>query len=192
MTDIADLLLTGLLNHGALVLGATLFLAALGVPLPATMLLVAAGAFSRQGVMRAQEAAGVAILAAVAGDSLSYLLGRTLGERLTARWRGSTVWQSARQQFERWGLWSVFLSRFLFTPIALPVNLMAGSTRFPWHRFMGAVVAGEVIWVVLFGGLGLLFSDAWEAMSQMASDVSGLLLGGGLLVVGGYFLLRRR
>lgn len=192
MTDIPDVLLTGLLNHGLLVLGTALLLAALGVPLPATMLLVAAGAFSRQGVMRAQDAAVVAILAAVAGDGLSYLLGRVLGGRLTARWSGSKVWRSAARQFERWGLWSVFLSRFLFTPIALPVNLMAGSTRFPWRRFMGAVVAGEVIWVVLFGGLGLLFSDAWEAMSEMASDVSGLLLGGGLLVVGGYFLLRRR
>ena len=44
MTEITDFLLTSLLNHGALVLGSTLFLAALGVPLPATMLVVATGA----------------------------------------------------------------------------------------------------------------------------------------------------
>lgn len=192
MTDVTDFLLTGLLNHGAVVLGVTLFLAALGVPLPATVLLVAAGAFSRQGMLNWPSAAGVAISAAVAGDGCSYLLGRVVGERLTSRWNGSKAWLSASQQFGRWGLWSVFLSRFLLTPIALPVNLIAGSTQFPWHRFMVAVIFGEVIWVFLFGGLGLLFADGWEALSQTASDLSGLLVGGVLLVAGVYFLVRRR
>lgn len=192
MTEITDFLLTNLLNHGALVLGSTLFLAALGLPLPATMLVVATGAFSKQGVMSLQVAASVAVLAAVAGDGCSYLLGRLVGERYTSRWKGSKAWRSADQQFERWGIWSIFLSRFLFTPIALPVNLMAGSTQFPWHRFLMAVVAGEAIWVVLFGGLGLLFADSWEALSQVASDLSGFLVGTLLLGVGVYALVQRR
>ena len=192
MTEITDFLLTSLLNHGALVLGSTLFLAALGVPLPATMLVVATGAFSKQGVMSLQAAAGVAVMAAVAGDGCSYLLGRLVGERFTSRWKGSKAWRSADQQFGRWGIWSIFLSRFLFTPLALPVNLMAGTTLFPWYRFLVAVVVGEVIWVMLYGGLGLLFADSWEVLSQMASDVSGVLVGILLLVVGVYALVRRR
>jgi membrane-associated protein len=192
VTEITDFLLTSLINHGELVLGATLFLAALGLPLPATMLVVATGAFSQQGVMSLQATAGVAVVAAVAGDGCSYWLGRLVGERLTSRWKGSQAWQTADRQFERWGIWSVFLSRFLFTPIALPVNLMAGSTRFPWHRFMTAVVLGEAIWVLLYGGLGLLFADQWEALSQMAGDLSGLLMGGLLLGAGIVALVRRR
>ncbi|AOW13793.1 hypothetical protein LPB72_01785 [Hydrogenophaga crassostreae] len=192
MTEITDFLLTNLLNHGALVLGSTLFLAALGVPLPASMLVVATGAFSQQGVMSLQTAAGVAVVSAVAGDGCSYLLGRLAGERFTSRWKGSKAWRSADRQFERWGTWSIFLSRFLFTPFALPVNLMAGSTLFPWPRFLVAVVMGEVIWVTMFGGLGLLFADSWEALSQMASDLSGFLVGALLLGVGIYALTRRR
>lgn len=135
---------------------------------------------------------GVAVAAAVAGDGCTYLLGRVVGERLMSRWKGSKAWLSASQRFGRWGLWSVFLSRFLLMPIALPVNLIAGSTLFPWHRFMVAVVFGEVIWGFLFGGLGLLFAEGWDALSQIASDLSGLLLGGALLVAGLYFLVRRR
>ena len=192
MTDLTDFLLTSLLNHGALVLGGTLFLAALGVPLPATVLVVATGAFGKQGVMSLQAAAGVAVAAVVAGDGCSYLLGRLVGERFTSRWRGSKAWLAADLQFARWGIWSIFLSRFLFTPMALPVNLMAGSTQFPWYRFLFAVVVGEVIWVVLYGGLGLLFADSWEVLSQMASDLSGLLVGALLLGAGGYALVRRR
>lgn len=192
MTGITDFLLTGLLNHGALVLGSTLFLAALGVPLPATMLVVAAGAFTSQGVMSLQAAAIIAVAAAVAGDGCSYLLGRLIGERFASHWKSSKTWQSAVRQFERWGVWSVFLSRFLFTPIALPVNLLAGSTSFPWYRFLLAVIAGEVIWVVLFGGMGLLFADNWELLSKIASDFSGVLVGGLVLGMGAYALIRRR
>ena len=45
---------------------------------------------------------------------------------------------------------------------------------------------------MLFGGLGLLFADSWEALSQMASDLSGFLVGALLLGVGVYALVRRR
>lgn len=192
MTELTEWLLTGLLNHGSLVLGGTLFLAALGVPLPATVVLVATGAFSRQGVMGIQAAATVSVMAAVAGDACSYLVGRLLGDRILHRWKGTTVWKSADQQFSRWGIWSVFVSRFLLTPIALPVNLLAGSTRLAWPRFMAAVVAGEIIWVAAFGGLGLAFADSWEALSQLASDVTGFLMGALLLGAGVFALIRRR
>lgn len=192
MSDLTDVLLTGLLNYGAILLGVTLFLSALGVPLPATMLVMATGAFSRQGVLSLQEAAGVGVVAAVAGDACSYALGRFAGDLLTSRLKDAEAWRSAERSFARWGSWTVFLSRFLLTPIALPVNLLAGSTRFSWPRFMAAVVVGEVIWVLLFGGLGLLFADNWEALSQWASDLSGLLVGVLLVGVGVFSLVRRR
>lgn len=78
----------------------------------------------------------------------------------------------------------MFSIRFLLTPWALPVNLLAGSTRYPWHRYMAAVLAGEVTWVALYGGLGYLFADQWESMSQLASDFVGLLLGLALTALG--------
>ena len=71
MTEIIDFLLTSLINHGALVLGGTMLLAALGLPLPSTMLVVATGAFSQQGAMSLKATAGVAVMAAVAGDGCS-------------------------------------------------------------------------------------------------------------------------
>lgn len=184
MSDITDWLLTGLLNHGSTLLGAALFLAAFGVPLPATMLLMAAGAFIRQGVFPAEGAVLAGVVGAVAGDGCSYLLGR-LGLRLVPeRLVASESWNRAVALFARWGGWSVFLTRFLLTPVALPVNLLAGSTRYAWGRFMVAVVAGEVIWVLLFGGIGHLFAGQWETLSRLAADFAGILAGGVLLVGG--------
>ena len=184
MSDITDWLLTGLLNYGSTLLGAALFLAAFGVPLPATMLLMAAGAFTRQGVFPAEGAVLAGIAGAVAGDGCSYLVGR-LGLRLVPQsLLASESWQRASTLFARWGGWGVFVTRFLLTPVALPVNLLAGSTRYAWGRFMAAVVAGEVIWVLLFGGIGHFFAGQWEALSRLAADFAGALAGGVLLVAG--------
>ena len=190
MSELRDLLLTGILNHGALALGTVLFLAALGVPLPAAVLLMAAGAFVQQGVLAPESVLVAASIGAVSGDGSSYLLGRFGASLLPPRMQASDPWKRASRLFERWGTWGVFLTRFLLTPVALPVNLLAGSTRFPWQRFMSAVVAGELLWVALFGGAGYLFADQWEALSSIAGDAAAIALGV-VLATWGLIRLRR-
>ena len=184
MSDLSDLLLTGLLNHGSLLLGLVLFFAALGVPLPATMLLLAAGAFARQGVLPWLAAALSGMAGAVLGDFASYAIGRQAGQRLPVRLTSAAAWREASDRFSRWGIWAVFFSRFLLTPIALPINLLAGSTGFARGNFALAVLTGEVIWVLLFGGLGAVFAGSWEALSALAGDVAGLVLGGVIAALG--------
>jgi membrane-associated protein len=200
MSAVSELLLTGLLNHGQLLLGGVLFFAALGLPLPATMLLVAAGAFVRQDVLDLLRAGTVALAAAVSGDIGSYLLGRfgaalvlsRVRAKVPARWQATAAAASAARLFHRWGGWAVFVSRFALTPLALPVNLLAGSTHLAWGTYLAAVVTGEVLWVALFGGLGYLFADRWEVISDLAGDVVGLLLGVALVLVGGLVIGRSR
>lgn len=192
MSAISDFLLTALLNQGNLLLGVALFLAALGIPLPASMLVIAAGAFTRQGVLAWEGAATAALLGAVAGDGCSYLVGRYGLDRMSTRLQDAVRQSITAKRFARWGGWSVFVTRFLLTPVALPVNLLAGSTRYPWHRFMGAVLAGELAWVALFGGLGYVFADQWESMSQLASDFGGMLVGIALTAAGVMLVWRRQ
>jgi membrane-associated protein len=192
LSELGDLLLTALVNHGSGLLGASLFLAALGLPLPASMLLIAAGAFVRQGILPLHSAALAGLAGAVAGDACSYLLGRFAGHRLPLALTTSAQWQRAAELFARWGSWGIWVTRFLLTPLALPVNLLAGSTRYPWQRFMGVVVLGELMWVLLFGGLGHVFADQWQEMSTLAGDLGGLLLGVALGAFAGLALLRAR
>jgi membrane protein DedA with SNARE-associated domain len=195
MSSLNDLLLTGLLNYGSALLGGTLFLAALGLPLPATMLLLAAGAFSQQGVVDVQSGSLAATTGAIAGDGCSYLLGRYGLGRLAqlpglAAVHGALAPHSrASRIFSRWAGWSVLLTRFALTPLALPVNLLAGSTRYPWARFMGVVVLGECLWVAIFFSLGRLFAQQWESLSQLATDITGVLVGV-LLVVAAWLAWR--
>jgi len=53
----ADYLLTQIINYGGPLFGLRLLLGALGIPLPASILLIAAGAFTQQGILDGTSAA---------------------------------------------------------------------------------------------------------------------------------------
>ncbi len=191
MIDASGLLLTAMLNHGVAILALTLFFAALGVPLPATVLLMAAGAFVQQGMLPFDTAVATALVASIVGDGGSYLIGRFAIDRVPARLVRGAAWSRATQVFDRWGVAGILLTRFLLTPLALPVNLLAGSTRYPVARFLPAVVVGEALWVSLIGGLGFWFADRWEPLSRLAVDFAGVLVGLALASAGAWALVRR-
>jgi membrane-associated protein len=178
--------LSALQGYGAPALALVIFLGCLGLPLPSAMLLLAAGAFARTGLLRVELGAPLALLAAVTGDSCSYLMGRRSEGVVARRLQGSLSWSRAQHAFERWGFWAVPLTRFLLTPLALPTNLIAGGERFPFRRFVGLCLAGDAVWVLLFGGLGYLFAGSWRTVGAFAGDLSGWLVGFALAALGGY------
>ncbi len=191
MTDqsLTDLFLTGVITYGAPALGLALLLAAMGVPLPGTLLVIATGAFVRQGIIDWAAASAFGLAGAVLGDSLSYTIGYFAGGWLQRRFGSTTTWQKARYTFDQRGRVTIFLTRFLLTPLAIPTNLIAGSSGYAFWRFGVYAGAGELIWIVLFGGLGYTFGSQWELISQFVSDFSGVLVGVALLSAGLYFWL---
>ena len=190
MSNLTDLFLTGMITYGAPALGFALLLGAAGLPLPGTFFLLAAGAFVRQGVIDPAAASGLGLLGTILGDSLGYAIGRFGKGWIQRRYGGSNVWHDAQSSFDRRGGLAIFLTRFMLTPLAVPVNLIAGGSGYGLWRFLAYDVAGEVIWVVLFGGIGYIVGSQWELISQFVSDFSGLLVGLLILGVGVYFLLR--
>lgn len=191
MSALSDFFLTALVSLGAPLFGFTLFLGACGIPLPTSLLVVATGAFSRQGLLSPGLAAILGLAGAVAGDSTSFALGRWGGSLVNRKFGGSPAWLKAQEIFSRNARLAVFLTRFILTPVAIPVNLLAGaSCHYP--RFLVTVLAGEAIWILGFGGLGYLFGSQWELISDFLSNFGGLTLGIALVVGGVILLLRRR
>ena len=191
MSDLSGLFLSGMLTYGIWALGLATLISAIGVPLPATMILLAAGAFARQGVLNWEAAVALAALGAMLGDTVSYLLARFGGKLAFQRMQASGAWSQSQTVFERWGGLAVFFSRFLLTPLALPINLLAGSTRYTLWRYLGGVVAGEALWVVTFGGMGYLFADQWETVSAVMGNLSGAFAAAALGLIGAGYLFRR-
>lgn len=186
----SDFLLTQVINYGAPILGLIVFIGALGVPFPGTLIVIAVGAFCRQGFLSWPVTGLIAFICVVLGDSLSYSMGYYAREPILRRFSNSQQWAQAEKSFQKWGGVSVFLTRFLITGIAVPVNLLAGTGRFPFKRFLIYDVLGEAIWIFGYGGLGYLFGTQWEVVSDFISNFGGLMLGLVVLVAG--FLLATR
>jgi membrane-associated protein len=184
-------LLTQIINYGASILGVIVFFGALGIPFPGTILVIAAGAFCREGFLSWPLTGLIALSCVVLGDCLSYGMGFYAREPVLRRFRDSDKWIQAEKAFQRWGGMSILLTRFLITGIAVPVNLIAGTGNFPFRRFLLYDLAGEATWIFGYGGLGYLFGPQWEAVGTFLSNMSGLLLGLLILGVGIWLGLRR-
>lgn len=195
-TSLSDYALAALISYGPLALGLTLLLGGIGIPVPGTVLLLAAGAFAQQGFIQWPWALAAGLAGVVVGDAISYGIGRMGGAWAERRFAGSNAWSSATDQFNRRGGMAVFLTRFLITPLALPVNLIAGISAYAFARFMIFDLLGEMVWMAGYGGIGYVLGTQWQAASQLLSDSTGLVLGIALLVsgvvIGVRMLLKRR
>jgi membrane protein DedA with SNARE-associated domain len=187
----SDFLLTQIINYGAPILGAIVFIGALGAPFPGTLIVIAAGAFAKQGLLTWHTTGLITLACVVLGDSLGYAMGYYAREPVLRRFQNSERWIQAESTFKRWGGTSVILTRFLITGIAVPVNLIAGTSGFGFRRFFVYDLIGETIWVFGYGGLGYLFGTQWEVVSDFLSNISGLMLGLVILVIGVWLGIRQ-
>ncbi|WKZ35501.1 MAG: DedA family protein [Anaerolineales bacterium] len=180
----SEYLLTQVINYGAPLLWVIVFIGGLGVPLPCTVLVIAAGAFARQGILPWHTTALISIISVVTGDAISYSFGYYAREKVLTRFSKTPRWREAGESFRKWGPLSIFFSRFLVTAIALPVNLMSGTTRFPFKKWLTYDAAGEIVWILGYGGLGYLFGSQWELVSEFLGNFGGVVLGVLIFVIG--------
>ena len=188
----SDFLLTSIINYGAPVFAILLFLGALGVPVGASVLVIAAGAFSQQGILNWPLAALLGLLGAVLGDALSFGIGFYAKDWVDHRFGKSSAWKSAKDSFDARAGLAIYLTRFLITALAVPTNLIAGGGGIQFRRFIIYDSLGEFTWIILYGGLGYLFGSQWELVSEFISNFGGLILGLVLLGVGIWLARRRR
>ncbi len=186
----SDYLLSTLGVYGLPVLFVILMIGCIGVPMPASLLLLAAGSFVEQGEMSLWPTLLLAAGGAIIGDNIGYALGRWGGRRVSKRLGalvgGEERLESAEKWLGRWGGAGIFLSRWLFTPLGPIINITSGLTGYTWPRFLFYDLLGEVLWVVLYVMLGRLFSDSVQAMSEVVGDLTWAIIGLLFVVVFGW------
>ena len=157
-----------LARHGAGLLFAVCLLEALGLPVPAAIALLTAGALAALGKI----AIGTAIVAAVAafllGDIAYFLLGRKTGWwllgilcRISAN-PDSCILTSA-EAFYRRGRLVLLFAKFIpgLNTMAPP---LAGSMRMPLAQFLALDFAGAFVYVCTYIGIGFAFRDLLGAL----------------------------
>jgi membrane-associated protein len=168
-------------SYGASALFFTLLLAAIGIPLPSSLLLIAAGSFIEQGEMGLWQVFVFGCTGVIVGDQIGYGLGRWGGRRLLQRFAKHLGGEDKLKQTEvfsrRWGGPGIFFSRWLVTPLGPWLNLTSGVTAYPWKYFLVWDVLGEITWVALYLTLGYLFSDRVQYFASLLGNLMGVCLG---------------
>jgi membrane-associated protein len=162
----------------------SIFVAAVGIPLPVSFVLLALGAFAALGDFNVFLLGGVALTAAVCGDSAGYLIGHLIGARIFAWLEHSRRFnlispqtlQNSRRYFNKRGGWAIFLSRFIVSALGGTINLLAGAETYPYLRFLLLDISGEAMGVVIFLALGYTFGASWEAIGDVIGDTSLFIL----------------
>lgn len=153
----------------------------LGVPMPGETTLIAAALFA--GATHRLSLLcliGVAIIAAIAGDNLGYLIGRGGGYRLLRRYGHRVHVDEAklkvgRYLFERHGGSVVFAGRFI-TVLRTYAALLAGTNMMNWRRFLLCNAAGGILWAALIGTGAYFLGSAAHRAGTVVIVAGGVLL----------------
>lgn len=173
-------LLELLATYGLVVLLPVLFLSAVGVPLPGSLLLVAAGAIAGGGQISLPLLILGAALATLIGNGLGYWLGWHGGRSALSRWGerfhlDEDRIAQARASFTRYALLSVLFSRFPLSPISSIVNILAGTAHYPLRPFVLANVFGVTVWSSVYAGIGYFFGANWQSVADNVSTATEIL-----------------
>jgi membrane-associated protein len=168
--------------------------------LPGDSLLFATGAIAATGALHAPTAAAVLLLAAFAGDSVNYSIGRFVGPRVFSasdqsgrlhRLLNREHLAHAHAFFERYGGKAVVLGRFV--PIVRTfVPFVAGAAQMSYPAFVFYNFTGAVAWVGLCMGAGLLFGNIPIVRQNFSLITIGIVLVSILPMVVEFIRHRRR
>lgn len=188
-----DAVFAAVAYYGSTALFAVTFLSCLAVPVPASLMMLTAGAFAASGDLVLSSAVLAAYAGALAGDQAGYLIGRSCAGPLerwaAARRSRDLLLRRARASIEAWGGVGVFLSRWLVSPLGPYVNFAGGAGLMHWGRFSAWGAAGEAVWVGLYVGLGYAFAESLPLIAEFAADFNGVIAGA-VVAAGLYLALR--
>jgi membrane-associated protein len=192
--SISDQLLAAFVLYGLPVLFGVILIGSVGIPLPSTFLLIAAGSFVEQGEMNLWWVILLASGAAILGDQIGYGIGRWGGRRVALRvggwFGGENRLHDAEASTKKWGGFGIFFSRWLITPLGPWLNLTSGITTYSYPHFLFWGVLGEVVWVVLYVMVGKMFSDRIEALTEMLGNLIWVVVGLIAVMLFGWMLVK--
>ncbi len=170
-------------------------LSTLVLPLPEEVALMGAGWWAHEGALPLWVAWVAATAANIAGDTISYLVGRYFLERLLHTRLGKRMLKPEMREWgedfvRRKGFWAIVLGRFLVA-FRGPVYFAIGASKYDLARFelINSIVA------LLEGGLLVWLGYVFGQSMHVAHEVRWIEIAIGvflLAILAAPFLLKRR
>jgi membrane protein DedA with SNARE-associated domain len=152
---------------------------------PGTTILIVLGALLRVmgiGFLAFWPVWLAAAVGAILGDWISYWLGHRYHEHVLDLWpisRFRAQMKTALEFFGRWGVWAIFIGRFM-GPFRATVPLVAGVSQMKFWPFQIANISSALIWsasLLLLGAIGWdAIKTAWHWLPGWALALAAVLL----------------
>ncbi len=159
-----------LTHHSYSVIFVSVLAQQLGLPVPAMVVLLAAGAIAGMGTLNFGVAIAVGVIATVLGDSIWYILGSRFGSRfLGLLCRISLEPDSCIERtgnvYAKYGTFSLVFAKFVpgLNTVVMP---LAGKFKLPASRFLIFDTLGAVLWTTSYMALGWLFREQLERAGE--------------------------
>jgi membrane-associated protein len=163
-----------------------------GAPLPGETALIAAGVLAHHAHFNIALVIAIAASAAIVGDNLGYLIGRTGGRRLLERpgpleRHRRRVLRTGEPFFARHGPKAVFLGRWVIG-VRVAAAWLAGINHMPWRTFLFWNALGGIAWAT---SVGLLAYSAGPAAERLFK-LFGLAVIAVAMTIAAAYVVRRR
>jgi membrane protein DedA with SNARE-associated domain len=156
--------------YGYLAVFSLLMLGIVGLPVPDEWVLTFAGYLAFKGYFHPVPILASAVLGSVCGISVSYGLGRTLGNVLVrryGRWFRVTdeKMERVRGWFDRTGRWSLTIGYFIpgFRHVA---GVIAGTSKLRFPVFALFAYTGASVWSASFVAIGYFTGEEWARTTR--------------------------
>jgi len=165
---------------------AGVFLEAIGVPFPGSVLVALAGFLSKQGEFDIIIAWLVSLLGYLMGSVSAFMIGRYIGEPFIKRWGryiGITPERldKAKELLQKSAPAYVVGGRFIPT-VGNVTPYVAGISGISIARFLIYDMLHAVLWLTIFLGAGAVLGSQWNRMVD-SLWLKWVTIGGGLLIL---------
>lgn len=168
MEQLLNYILTNLLNYGYPIVFISVIIGAFGVPLPMSTVLLVSGSLTADNNLNIYVLIPLISVAATLGDILAYLLSKKYGIPFTHKFGISqAILKQGSLLLSRWGRWAIFTTRFALTPLAVPVNIIAGITEYSFKKFLLFALFGETLWASIYVSVGRVFGESWQDINYI-------------------------
>ena len=166
-----------------------------GLPVPGETVLLAGGALSRLGHLSLVWVIVTAIVGAVLGDNIGFLIGRRGGRGLAERhgWRIGLT-RARLEEFDKFfarhGAKTVFIARFV-TGLRVFGAVLAGGSGMAWKTFLIFNATGAVVWATAVAIAGYSLAYSWGTLERWIGE-SGLVALALVVVLAAIAMVRAR
>jgi membrane-associated protein len=167
----------------------------LGLVVPGDVIIALGGIYAARGHLAIGWVIAIGTLAAIAGESIGFWLGRRYGvgliRRLPLANRLADRLGRAERRFLERGGWTVAIGRYA-SAVGAFVPFAAGLGGMPYRRFLIFDVPAVVVWAAAIALVGYIFGENLDLVERILSRFGWAILGLLVTYLVVRFVLKRR